>query len=91
MLFSAPESPLDLLHLEHFLAVVDEGTFTRAAERMNRTQPAISQSVRRLEEEVGAPLFAFEQDIEDMFYGARQFCIRDPFGYEIYFIQEKHP
>jgi DNA-binding transcriptional LysR family regulator len=49
---------MDLLHLEHFLAVVDEGTFTRAAERMNRTQPAISQSIRRLEEEVGAPLFA---------------------------------
>src|SRR5262245_44644134 len=49
---------MDLLHLEHFLAVVEEGTFTRAAERVNRTQPAISQSVRRLEEEVGAPLFA---------------------------------
>jgi DNA-binding transcriptional LysR family regulator len=49
---------MDLLHLEHFLAVVDEGTFTRAAERLNRTQPAISQSIRRLEEEVGAPLFA---------------------------------
>ena len=28
------------------------------------------------------------QDIEDMFYGARQFCIRDPNGYEIYFIQD---
>lgn len=28
----------------------------------------------------------FEQDIEDMFYGARQFCIRDPNGYELYFI-----
>ena len=49
---------MDLLHLEHFLAVVDEGTFTRAAERMNRTQPAVSQSIRRLEEEVGSPLFA---------------------------------
>lgn len=49
---------MDLLHLEHFLAVVEEGTFTRAAERMNRTQPAISQSVRRLEEEIGSPLFA---------------------------------
>ena len=51
-------SRMDLLHLEHFLAVVDEGTFTRAAQRLNRTQPAISQSIRRLEEEVGAPLFA---------------------------------
>ena len=29
----------------------------------------------------------FEQDIEDMFYGARQFGIRDPNGYVLYFIQ----
>jgi len=29
----------------------------------------------------------FRQDIEDMFYGARQFCIRDLNGYELYFIQ----
>ena len=29
----------------------------------------------------------FTQDIEDMFYGARQFCIRDPNGFELYFIQ----
>ena len=29
----------------------------------------------------------FEQDIEDMFYGARQFCIRDLNGYELFFIQ----
>jgi ankyrin repeat protein/uncharacterized glyoxalase superfamily protein PhnB len=29
----------------------------------------------------------FEQDIENMFYGARQFCIRDLNGYELYFIQ----
>jgi ankyrin repeat protein/catechol 2,3-dioxygenase-like lactoylglutathione lyase family enzyme len=29
----------------------------------------------------------FEQDVEDMFYGARQFCVRDPDGYELYFIQ----
>lgn len=28
----------------------------------------------------------FEQDLEDMFYGARQFCIRDLNGYELYFI-----
>jgi uncharacterized glyoxalase superfamily protein PhnB len=29
----------------------------------------------------------FEQDLEDMFYGARQFCIRDLNGYQLYFIQ----
>lgn len=49
---------MDLLQLEHFLAVVDERTFTRAAERVGRTQPAISQSIKKLEDEVGAPLFA---------------------------------
>jgi DNA-binding transcriptional LysR family regulator len=49
---------MDLLQLEHFLAVVEERTFTRAAERVSRTQPAVSQSIKKLEEEVGAPLFA---------------------------------
>jgi uncharacterized glyoxalase superfamily protein PhnB len=32
----------------------------------------------------------FEQDIEDMFYGARQFCIRDPDGHELYFIRAEN-
>jgi hypothetical protein len=45
---------MDLLQLEHFLAVVEEGTFTRAAERVSRTQPAVSQSIKKLEEEIGA-------------------------------------
>ena len=31
----------------------------------------------------------FSQDIEDMFYGARQFCIKDLNGYELYFIQSR--
>ena len=47
---------MDLLQLEHFLAVVEERTFTRAAQRVCRTQPAISQSVKKLEEEVGVSL-----------------------------------
>jgi DNA-binding transcriptional LysR family regulator len=49
---------MDLLQLEHFLAVVDEGSFTRAAERVFRTQPAVSASVKKLEQAIGAPLFA---------------------------------
>ena len=49
---------MDMLQLEHFLAVVEERTFTRAAERVSRTQPAVSQSIKKLEEEVGTPLFS---------------------------------
>ena len=49
---------MDLLQIEHFLAVVEERTFTRAAERVHRTQPAVSQSIKKLEDEIGAPLFA---------------------------------
>ena len=48
---------MDLLQLEHFLAVVEERTFTRAAERVCRTQPAVSQSIKKLEDEVGLQLF----------------------------------
>jgi DNA-binding transcriptional LysR family regulator len=55
---------MDILQLEHFLAVADEGTFTRAAEKVFRTQPALSQSIRKLEEQVGSPLFA--RDLHDV-------------------------
>ena len=49
---------MDLLQLEHFIAVCEEGTFTRAAERVYRTQSAVSQSIKKIEDEIGAPLFA---------------------------------
>jgi DNA-binding transcriptional LysR family regulator len=44
---------MDSVQLEHFLAVADERTFTRAAERVFRTQPALSQSIKKLETELG--------------------------------------
>lgn len=48
---------MELLELRAFLAVVNEGSFSRAAVRLQRTQPAISQAVRRLEDELGQKLF----------------------------------
>jgi DNA-binding transcriptional LysR family regulator len=48
---------MELTQLEFFTAVVEEGSFSKAAERVYRTQPAVSIAIRRLEEEVGAPLF----------------------------------
>ncbi len=43
--------------LEIFLCVADEKSFSRAAEKMLRTQPALSIAIKRLEEELGEPLF----------------------------------
>lgn len=47
---------MDLNQLEVLVAVAEEKGFSRAAERLRRTQPAVSQAVRRLEAEVGTPL-----------------------------------
>jgi DNA-binding transcriptional LysR family regulator len=48
---------VDLFELEAFVAVVREGGFSKAAQALYRTQPAVSQIIRRLEAEVGHPLF----------------------------------
>ncbi len=48
---------MDLNQLETFLAVAEERSFSRAALRLHRTQPAISQVIRKLEASVGETLF----------------------------------
>ncbi len=46
-----------LHHLAVFEAAARLGSFTRAAEEMNVSQPAVSQAIRRLESAIGVPLF----------------------------------
>jgi DNA-binding transcriptional LysR family regulator len=48
---------MDLSQLETFLAVAEERSFSRAATRLHRTQPAVSQVIRKLEESIGEVLF----------------------------------
>ena len=47
---------MELMQLEMFVAVVEERSFLRAAERVFRTQPAVSIGLRKLEGRIGVPL-----------------------------------
>ena len=47
---------MDLFQLETFLAVAEERSFSRAAARLHRTQPAVSQVIAKLETELGETL-----------------------------------
>ncbi len=49
---------LDVDLLKTFLAIADNGSFTKAAEEVHKTQSAVSMQMKRLEELVGTPLFA---------------------------------
>jgi DNA-binding transcriptional LysR family regulator len=48
---------LQLRHVQHAVALAEEGSYTAAARRLNLSQPALSRSIQTLEELLGAPLF----------------------------------
>ena len=54
---------MDTHHIRYFLAVCETLNFTRAAQKCNVTQPALSRAIQQLEDEVGAPLFRRERNL----------------------------
>lgn len=48
---------MDRLSLRYFIAIVDSGNFSRAAEQCRVAQPTVSAAIARLEAEIGQPLF----------------------------------
>ena len=51
---------MELRHLRYFVTAAEEGSISRAAERMNITQPAVSRQLKDLEEKLGTKLFKRE-------------------------------
>src|SRR5918994_2212849 len=48
---------MDINQMEVLVTVAQEQSFSRAARKLHRTQPAVSQAIRGLEGEIGEPLF----------------------------------
>ena|SRR5437764_1494435 len=48
---------MEIHQLRYFVAVAEEGSFSRAAGKVRVAQPSLSQQIRKLEAEVGQPLF----------------------------------
>jgi DNA-binding transcriptional LysR family regulator len=48
---------MEIHQLRYFVAVAEEGSFSRAAAKVRVAQPSLSQQIRKLEAEVGQPLF----------------------------------
>lgn len=49
--------PFNLQQLRAFVTIVEKGSLGRAADALHVTQPALSRTIHRLEQDVGAPLF----------------------------------
>src|SRR6266550_8807501 len=57
------ETSMDMHHIRYFLAVCETLNFTRAGEKCNVTQPALSRAIQQLEDEVGGLLFRRERNL----------------------------
>ena len=54
---------MEMHQIRYFLAVAEELNFTRAADRCNVTQPALTRAIQKLEEELGGLLFRRERSL----------------------------
>ena len=64
---------MELYHLKTFITVAEEGHLTRAAQRLNTSQPAVSAHIKNLEEELGIRAEGLLRDMrQDAFIEYRQ-------------------
>lgn len=66
---------LDRYLLRYFLAVVDQGNFSRAASHCNVSQPTLSVGIAKLERELGIPLFIRSNQRVELTDGGARFLV----------------
>ena len=52
-------SRMDIKQMQYFVSIAQEGSYSRAAEKLSVSQPALSISIKKLEEEFGVKLFYY--------------------------------
>src|SRR5215510_14310967 len=60
------EKDVQLQHVRYFLALAQTFNFTRAAERCNVTQPALTKALRKVEHELGGDLIHRERQLTQL-------------------------
>jgi molybdenum-dependent DNA-binding transcriptional regulator ModE len=65
---------MEIAHCRYFLALCQEGNFTRAAKRCGVAQPSLTRAIRKLERELGEPLFVRRHERTNL----------TPFGWEVF-------
>ena len=66
---------MNFRRIQHFVAVAETGVLSKAAERLNIVQPALSQSIRRLEEDLNAALAVRSRKGMELTEAGRKFLV----------------